>query len=1102
MSSLNFSPRKYLEQILITRGLTSADGRVLYQYQLSVGEFKEIENILKKSFPFQNINRIGDEWARLFTLYAAEWFRREYTAKWTWDPILTALNIVDLPVNTRNEVVIKGLRFWKRPIIKYSKANNYLGSIFKEGGFPARLLKEDGNRYISIFQKVTSLYLNNKYDIDELRAEIQQELKTLPQAFEHDETLSLVIDIVKLIIEKVEKYGLNVQQDPITILDQESRSWRKEFPLPIDEDQTIVDDFLRHLFKSTTEEISKHHQLRQAFKCTHSLSEDFRELFSTVYLPEELSFTLKENTELLRTRGHLVIKEGLNNKSHFLCVAYLSLQESQQVIAEINRGFSKDIRRQFCNETLYLCLEVDGVVLSYKELEDSSLDFETLPIAFEIQEKPKYIAQGALKTKASEVLLSLPAGAKFIHTESEDSPQYIGQFLAFDLYKISGQQRILTQDGDQIFIKCGHSQVEFEQLLFRTNNISALQTSPSLAFTGKPVLKTFDTHTLFCGKEPIESIPLHRLLGEQMLTLKNRQGESLLKKRVIVLPKHFEVNVRAGAVLNQAILDIESDAEIQIEVLNPHSSLVYEKTGILYKCQVECAVVPLALNLKITFKFGGECIVTVPFPARGFKLIREQQELISTDLVIHDLLNTELTVYSYDRPAKLGFDLVLKTKNNQKHALPFYRTQLKVKQGISLINLYEFMEDVKSVLSVDDDLDSYVECTVRYQQIEKKFNIRHYAHQLNWGKSIQAYYAENASNHTESLCFKPQVMSLVQPQVTPLDLIEKNEWVGKAFQIPELDMSLAPYLLIPSKGSTLFRAKLIHKFDYPQDEDIEPLTVATRAFGQNKLSIKQFIRTVNYENNEVFWEHVKALLHNYDHLPLNTFEVLKGLASNYDQLAIAIFKLDLSLDILRRFETELSVMWYLIPVSSWQNAINQLIQYWQKILGDDGSYGRGKAKNILERLKNSTPLLAESFHSFYLNNQRSFGPEFNFHFLNDCIFEGNFIGGLENTEYQRMLQRNHSATEDQAWPTALSQNKWTYFDCMQKLPFSCQLASQWNKDVVYLPFCLAYMNVKHHSQLQLSAYDILQIKQTIAFDEQWFNQIFSSIVKYLILEAK
>ena len=68
MSSLNFSPRKYLEQILTTRGLASSDGRVLYQYQLSVGEFKEIENILKKSFPFQNINRIGDEWARLFTL--------------------------------------------------------------------------------------------------------------------------------------------------------------------------------------------------------------------------------------------------------------------------------------------------------------------------------------------------------------------------------------------------------------------------------------------------------------------------------------------------------------------------------------------------------------------------------------------------------------------------------------------------------------------------------------------------------------------------------------------------------------------------------------------------------------------------------------------------------------------------------------------------------------------------------------------------------------------------------------------------------------------------------------------------------------------------
>ena len=72
MSSLNFSPRKYLVQILTTRGLTSADGRVLYQYQLSFMEFKEIENILKKSFLLQNLNHIGDEWAKLFTLYASE----------------------------------------------------------------------------------------------------------------------------------------------------------------------------------------------------------------------------------------------------------------------------------------------------------------------------------------------------------------------------------------------------------------------------------------------------------------------------------------------------------------------------------------------------------------------------------------------------------------------------------------------------------------------------------------------------------------------------------------------------------------------------------------------------------------------------------------------------------------------------------------------------------------------------------------------------------------------------------------------------------------------------------------------------------------------
>ena len=1097
MINSNFSPRQYLEKILTIRGLKSADGRVLYKYQLSFLEYKEIEITLKKNFFFQNLNHIGDDWAKLFTLYAAEWFRREYTAKWTWDPILTALDIIDLPVNTRNEVVIKGLRFWKRPIIKYSKTNNYLGSIFKEGGFPSRLLKEDGNRYIAIFQKVISLYLDNKSHIDELRAEVQQELKTLPQAFEHDETLSLVLDIVRLIIEKVESCQLTALQDPIATLDQQSKHWRNEFPLPIDEDQTIVEDFLRNLFKSASEEISKHHQLRQALKCTHSLSEDFKYLSSTIYLPEELSFTLSEDVELRRTRGNLVIKEGLNHKSQFLCTTYLShSQQNNKVIAEINRGFLKDIYRQFHNEALYLCLEVDGVALSHIELEDTVLDFDTLPIAFEIQEKPKYIAQGALKTKAPEIFISLPTGARFTSVESVELFEFVGQFLTFKLYKIRGQQQILTQDNDQIIIKCGHSDIEFEQLLFRKNNISQLETSPSLAFMGKPALKTYGTHTLFCGNDQIETIPLHLLLGQQMLTLKNRKGESLLKKKVVILPKHFKVMVQAGVTLDQAILDIESDTEIKIEVLNPHSSLAYEKTGISYNCQVKCAVVPLVLNLKITFKFGGECIVTVPFPARGLKLISEQKEVTSKELVIHDLLNTELKVYSYDRSAKLCFEIVLKTKKNKSHDVPFYRTQIKVKQGISLINLYEFVEDVKSVLSVDDDLDSYVECTIRHHHSEKKWNIRRYAHQLNWGESIKAYYNEKAS-----LSFKPQAMSLVQPQVAPLDLFEK-EWIGKVFQVPELDMSLAPYLLIPAKDSTLFRAKLIREFDYPQDSEIDALTEATRTFGQNKQSIKQFIRTLNHDNNEAFWDHVKTLLRDYSHLPLNTFEVLKALATNYDQLAMAVFKLDLSLDILRRFETELSVLWFLIPVSSWQNATLQVIQYWQKMLGDDGTYGCLKAEHILKKLKNFTPLLDESFHPFYLYNQRSFGPGYNFQLLNDWIFEGNFIGGLEKSEYQRMLQRNHSTTEDQAWPTALSQNRWVYFDCMQKLPFSCQLASQWNKDVVYLPFCLAYMNVKHHSKLQLSPYDILQLKQIIVFDEQWFNKIFSSIVKYLILEAK
>lgn len=112
------------------------------------------------------------------------------------------------------------------------------------------------------------------------------------------------------------------------------------------------------------------------------------------------------------------------------------------------------------------------------------------------------------------------------------------------------------------------------------------------------------------------------------------------------------------------------------------------------------------------------------------------------------------------------------------------------------------------------------------------------------------------------------------------------------------------------------------------------------------------------------------------------------------------------------------------------------------------------------------------------------------------------MGGKENCEYQHLLHRHKADTENGEWPNDLSINRWEYFSSIQQLPFKINLASQWNKDVVYFPFCLAYLNVVKNSKFEINPKEILHIKQIILFDEQWFNFIFSSVVKYLILETK
>jgi hypothetical protein len=85
-------------------------------------------------------------WNAAFVLYAAEWWRREYDGhSWRWEGIFQSFDadVQKLSTEQRNQLIEKGLQYWRREVRVINGSRRYLGTIATEGGLP---LKQLGTR--------------------------------------------------------------------------------------------------------------------------------------------------------------------------------------------------------------------------------------------------------------------------------------------------------------------------------------------------------------------------------------------------------------------------------------------------------------------------------------------------------------------------------------------------------------------------------------------------------------------------------------------------------------------------------------------------------------------------------------------------------------------------------------------------------------------------------------------------------------------------------------------------------------------------------------------------------------------------------------------
>lgn len=175
-------------------GLPPPDGRWLYRYRLTGQAFDRLQADLGKR-SLGGLER--GHWPALFVLWASEWFRRCYRGGGhRWIDLARALDMAEDQALFRR-ITAAGLRLWRRGLLSGGTGSEYLGSLAREGGFPAAAVEDGGSGWAqAVLKAIVAPLLAEPAAGEERALELAAMQKPrLPQLFRDNEFLALCADL-------------------------------------------------------------------------------------------------------------------------------------------------------------------------------------------------------------------------------------------------------------------------------------------------------------------------------------------------------------------------------------------------------------------------------------------------------------------------------------------------------------------------------------------------------------------------------------------------------------------------------------------------------------------------------------------------------------------------------------------------------------------------------------------------------------------------------------------------------------------------------------------------------------------------------------------
>ncbi|WP_267894374.1 STY4851/ECs_5259 family protein [Pseudoalteromonas sp. T1lg22] len=387
------SSSNFIREFLTQRNYLEAKGLPLFSYHATEVEYKRNKDLLRFRAP-TSLTLNDRDWCACFCLFSAEWYRREYQTGFSWAGIFEQLGY-ELDANQRSKVIVKGLTFWKRPINKHSAyRNDYLGSVFAEGGLPFALLAAEGSRFQSLFKRLLNEFDRAKSFGQSPLPFIEQQLIKLPDAFQAQSTVTLLHDMVSNLYGLIDTYELEKQSNPAKHLDNLLPKWRNSFPIPLD--TQLGDEFLSVLLSSATQQrkvsklVSERLRLTQWVKGTERLAFN-----SEITVSKKLSVDLNKQ-DLTAPIVEVLIYEG-DKQIADLGMARAELVK-EQIILHLRKTkvtFTRDVYEA----PLKLVVMQAGRIRLSEEIPRSWLPCDEMPLLLNQQEQLSVIGLGSHSKK-------------------------------------------------------------------------------------------------------------------------------------------------------------------------------------------------------------------------------------------------------------------------------------------------------------------------------------------------------------------------------------------------------------------------------------------------------------------------------------------------------------------------------------------------------------------------------------------------------------------------------------------------------------------------------------------------------------------------------